>query len=224
MKHVIILIVMQAILSLTGLAQELPACLQQMNKKNSLTTTRFENVVQLKGNRTVYQFSVKSVAQCMDCQRGTIFYDEYCNQIASFMMGRGASGFVAYGYTAAELGKAGFPNIKYGVQQDPLSGCMEQILAKRDSLNKAGVVKIVQVRIKGKVLYGFEHQVDPKLANCKDCSRAVVYYNADCKPEVTFRIGGIAGVKGEKGYTATDFMSKTTLRILWNAAIQKTAN
>lgn len=224
MKSQIILSIVLCLLINSGRAQDVPNCIKSLNKKNSLSTTKFERIIQLKGNRTVYEFSVSSVAQCIDCTRGTVFYDENCNQIASFMMGRGASGFVEYGYTAAELGKAGFSNIKYGVMQDPLPGCMEKILANSDSLNKAGVIKIVQVRIKDKVLYGFEHQIDPKLVNCKDCSRSIVYYNAGCKPEVTFKIGGIAGIKGEKGYTATDFMRKTILRTIWNANTSRTGN
>lgn len=105
-------------------------------------------------------------------------------------MGRGSNNFVADGYTAAEFGKAGLTNIRHGAKQKQVPCCIEKILANTDSLNKAGVRKIVQVLIKGKILYGFEHKTDAKLASCKDCSKPVGYYNADCEPEVTFRTGG----------------------------------
>lgn len=109
------------------------------------------------------------------------------------------------------------------LKKDPVSSCIEKILSHTDSLNKAGVSKVVQVRMKDKIFYGFEHRLDPKLANCKDCPRTIVYYNGNCKPEVTFRVGGIVGIKGNNGYTASDFTSKITLSMLWNSS-QKSNN
>lgn len=215
MRTGIFLALMLGMSNMASVAQQLPICIAQLHRKSDLTTTKFERVIHLKGNRTVYQFAVKSVPQCMDCHNGTIFYDENCNTVASFMMGRVASAYIEYGYTAEELGKAGYPNIKYRVQKDPISSCIEKILANTDSLQGARVSKIVQVRIKGKILYGFEHWVHPKLVNCKDCATPIVYYDANCKPEVTFRVGGITGVKGNNGYTATDYNNKQILNILW---------
>ncbi|RZL57162.1 MAG: hypothetical protein EOO93_18130 [Pedobacter sp.] len=209
------------LLLLTGnssLAQNLPKCMEKFNSKTDLTTTKFERVLQLRGNRTVYEFSITSKRQCIHCPRGTIYYDANCNTVAYFMNSRGPEGFVADGYNAAEFGQFN-KNIRmrYGEKQEPVASCITKIIANADSLKKAGVEKIVQVRIKEKILYGFEHKVDPKLANCKDCSKSITYYNEDCKPEVTFIVGGIAGVKGGNGYTASDFSNKRTLKILWNA-------
>lgn len=217
MRTGIFLALMLVILNLTSVAQQLPACIAKLNRESDLTTTKFERIIQLKGNRTVYQFSVKSVPRCMDCHNGTIFYDGNCNAIASFMMGRGASAYVDYGYTAEELGKAGYPNIKYRAKKEPVSSCMEKVLSNTDSLNRAGVSKVVQVRMKGKILYGFEHRLAAKLANCRDCPRTIVYYNEDCKRETTFLVGGIAGVQAQDDYTITDYSLKTTLRIVWNS-------
>jgi len=217
MKNWILLNLLLLVFSSSSTAQDLPPCIKRLNKKTNLTTTTFQRVIKLKANRTVYQFAVKSVPQCMDCHNGTLFYDENCNEIASFLRGRGTRAYIDYGYTAEELGKAGYPDIRFGAKKDPVANCIEKLLSNTDSLGRAGVNRIVQVRIKGKVLYGFEHRVDPKLANCKDCSTTIVYYNADCKPEVTFRVGGIAGIKGDNGYTASDFTSKTILKIVWNS-------
>jgi len=221
MKNWIIINLLLLVFSSSSTAQDLPPCIKSLNKTTSLSNTTFEKVVYLKGNRKVYQFAIKSVPQCLDCHNGTVFYDENCNEIASFLKGRGARAYIDYGYTAEELGKAGYPDIKLGVKKDPVSNCIEKLLSNTDSLERTGVSRIVQVRMKGKVLYGFERRVDPKLANCKDCSTAIVYYNADCKPEVTFRVGGIAGIKGDNGYTASDFTSKTTLKIVWNSKVVK---
>lgn len=218
MKYLIILSLLFCLAAKHSRAQDIPDCIKRLNKKTQLTTTGFERAIPLKGNRTVYEFSVKSVRQCIDCENGSVFYDANCNVVAYFIMGRGSNKFVADGYTAAELGKAGYTNINHGPKQEPVPYCIEKLLAKSDSLHKAGVSKIIQVRMKGKLLYGFEHKTDPKKINCKDCSKPLVYYNADCRPEVTFRTGGIAGVQGEKGYTATDYINKSTLRILWNAS------
>ncbi|TKC08929.1 hypothetical protein [Pedobacter frigoris] len=215
MRTGIFLALMLGMLNLASVAQQLPTCIEQLNRKSDITTTKFERVITLKGNRTVYEFSITSKRECIHCARGTIFYDGNCNVVASFITSRGFKGFVEDGYTAAELGYLGYPNIKYRPKEDPLPSCIEKVLVNADSLNKAGVSKIVQVRMKDKILYGFEHLIDPKLANCKDCPRSIVYYNADCKPEVTFRVGGIAGVKGNNGYTGTDYNSKQILNILW---------
>lgn len=119
MRTGMFLALMLGILNLPSLAQRLPACIEKINRKTDLTTTKFERILQLKGNRTVYEFAVKSVAQCMDCNNGTIFYDENCNVIASFMKGRGARAYIDYGYTAEELGKAGYSDINYGAKKRP---------------------------------------------------------------------------------------------------------
>jgi len=215
MKYQVIFILLLSILCWGSVAQDIPLCMEKLDKKTNLTTTRFERVIELKRNRKVYQFSVKSLAHCMDCENGTIFYDASCNVVAYFFIGRGASAFVENGYTASEFGKADYPNIRYGSGKSTMPDCILKGISNVDSLRRAGVMRISQVRIKDKILYGFEHRVDPKLANCKDCSRSIVYYDDSCKPEVTFKVGGIAGVKGEKGYTSSDFFKKNTLKVLW---------
>lgn len=200
-----------------SLAQKLPTCIEKLNKKTDLTTTKFERVLQLRGDRTVYEFSITSKPQCIHCDRGFVYYDGNCNMIAFFTNARGPSGFVEFGYTAEELGKFGYPRLTYGTKKPPVSPCVTKAIANTDSLTKAGVIRVSQVRIKDKVLYYFEKAIDPKLVNCKDCSKVIVYYNEDCKPEVTFVAGGIAGVKADNGYTVSDFSNKRTLKILWNA-------
>jgi len=217
MKNLFILNLVMLMFSSNSPAQNLPKCIEKLNSKTDLTTTRFERVLQLSGNRTVYEFSITSKPQCIHCPRGIIYFDANCNTVAYFMNSRGPSGFVADGYIIADFGKPGFYNIRYGQRQQPIAACISKIIASSDSLKKAGVKKIVQVRIKEKILYGFEHEVDPKLANCKDCSRAFTYYNENCKPEVTFRVGGIAGIKAEKGYAMSDYVNRRILKILWNA-------
>ena len=198
-------------------AQNLPKCIEKLNSKTDLTTKRFERVLKLSGNRTVYEFSITSKHQCIHCERGIVYYDANCNTVAYFMNTRGPSGFVADGYAVANFGKSGFHNVRHGEKQEPVAACITKIMSNPDSLKKSGVKIIVQVRIKEKILYGIEHETDPKLANCKDCARAFSYYNQDCKPEVTFRVGGIAGIKGEKGYTSSDYVNRRILKILWNA-------
>lgn len=198
-------------------AQDIPACIEKLNKQTSLTITKFERAFEIKQHVKVYQFSVKSVRQCMDCQNGSVFYDANCNIIAYFLMGRGSNAFVENGYTAADFGKAGYPNIRYGSKEITIPNCIAKAISNTDSLKKAQVIRVVQVRIKDKILYGFEHQVDPKLINCKDCSTAITYYNSDCKPEVTFRVGGIAGIRADNGYTSSDYRIKDILKVLWKA-------
>jgi hypothetical protein len=217
MKYHLIFSLFLSLMYCESIAQDIPVCIEKLNKKTSLTTTRFERAIELKRNRRVYQFSVKSLAQCIDCNNGSIFYDPNCNVVAYFMMGRGASAFVEDGYTAAEFGKAGYPNIRFGSKKNTIPDCIVKAISNIDSLKQANVSRISQVRIKEKILYGFEHQLDPKLANCKDCSISIVYYNDHGRPEVTFRVGGIAGIKGENGYTSIDFLKKNTLKILWKA-------
>jgi len=218
MKNLILFSLLLFAIGSSSQAQNLPKCIEKINKKDNITTTKFERVIQLSGNRTVYEFSIKSIPNCIHCDRGFVYYDGNCNMIAFFTNARGPSGFVADGYNASEFGQFN-KNIRmrYGEKQEPVAPCITKIIANADSLKKAGVEKIVQVRIKQKILYGFEHKVDPKLANCKDCSKSITYYNEDCKPEVTFIVGGIAGVKGDNGYTVSDFSNKRTLKILWNA-------
>jgi len=218
MKNWIIFSLLLFVIGSGSQAQNLPKCIEKMNRKDNLTTTKFERVIQLSGNRTVYEFSVKSMPNCIHCPRGLVYYDANCNTVAYFMNSRGPEGFVADGYSLAEFGQFN-KNIRmsYGEKQEPVAPCITKIIANADSLTKAGVIRVLQVRIKDKVLYYFEKAVDPKLANCKDCSKTLVYYNEDCKTEVNFISGGIAGVKGDNGYTVSDFSNKRTLRILWNA-------
>lgn len=217
MKNLFILKILLLWFSSISPAQNLPKCIQKLNSKTDLTNKSFERVLQLSGNRTVYEFSITSKRECIHCERGIVYYDANCNTVAYFMNTRGPSGFVADGYTVADFGKSGFHNIRYGEKQEPIAACITKIITNSDSLKKAGVKKIVQVRIKEKILYGFEHEVDPKLVNCKDCAKAFVYYNEACTPEVTFRLGGIAGIKAEKGYTASNYVNRRILKILWNA-------
>ncbi|MGA9649106.1 hypothetical protein [Pedobacter sp.] len=217
MKNLFILKILLLWFSSTSPAQNLPKCIQKLNSKTHLTTKSFERVLQLSGNRTVYEFAITSKRECIHCERGIVYYDANCNTVAYFMNTRGPSGFVSDGYTVADFGKSGFHNIRYGEKQEPIAACITKIIANSDSLKKAGVKKIVQVRIKENILYGFEHELDPKLVNCKDCAKAVVYYNEACTPEVTFRLGGIAGIKAEKGYTASNYVNRRILKILWNA-------
>lgn len=216
-NRVLFLITALCMLSGHSRAQNIPACIEKLNKKTSLSTTRFEQVVELKQNRKVYRFSVKSVRQCMDCDNGTIFYDADCNVVAYFMMGRGSNAFVADGYTAAEFGKSGYPNIRHGSKKSTLPDCISRAINQSDSLKQAGVIRLVQVRLKGELLYCFERKANKKLANCKDCSGTMVFYDADCKEAATFTPGGIAGAKSSKGYTISDYNTRETLKVLWQA-------
>ncbi|MCD9854462.1 hypothetical protein LUD75_07080 [Epilithonimonas sp. JDS] len=95
-------------------AQELPDCLKEIEKENvgSLSKIKFERVIALSGNRTVYEFSIKSDRRCMDCYNGRIFYDGHCKQVARFGIGRGVDKFVADGYTAGDFGMPKQPNRK----------------------------------------------------------------------------------------------------------------
>lgn len=203
--------------SFPGLAQDLPPCIQALNSSSDLTKKTFVKVVNLKGNRIVYEFVIKSVRQCIDCTNGTIFYDKNCNVAGSFTIGRTASGYVAHGYTAEELGKAGFPNIQYGQKHDTIPPCISKAILQEDSLHNAGVLKITLVSLKGNTFYYFEHPPEKAIANCKDCITYFVYYDANCSPAVRFTVGGIAGTKGSNGYTSADFYNKRTLQILWTA-------
>ena len=217
MKNWIIFSLLTLIFSNSSSAQNLPAHIQKLNRKTDLTTVKFERVLKLSGGRTVYEFSVTSKPQCIHCDRGTTFYDENANTIAYFLMSRGPNNFVADGYTAQELGKPAAQKIRYGIKREDLPLRIAQVLAKSDSLNKAGVKQIVQVKIRDKVLYSFEQKLNPKLAKCKDCPITMVFYNANYQPEVTFQIGGIAGITANNGYKATDYTSRQKLWILWNA-------
>lgn len=203
--------------SIPSLAQNLPPCIQALNSNTDLTKKTFVKAITLKENRIVYEFVIKSVRQCMDCTNGTIFYDKNCNVAGSFTIGRTASGYVAHGYTAEELGKAGFPNIQYGQKYDTIPPCISNAILQEDSLYNAGVLKITQVSLKGKTFYYFEHPPEKAIANCKDCITNLVYYDASCSPAVRFTVGGIAGTKGSNGYTSSDFYNKRTLQILWTA-------
>lgn len=93
-------------------AQELTDCLKELNKESKVTLskTKFERVIELSGNRKVYEFSIKSDRRCMDCFNGRIYYDENCKQVARFLMGRGVDKFVAEGYTAGDFGMPKLPN------------------------------------------------------------------------------------------------------------------
>ncbi len=110
-----------SLLSYQSTAQNLPECIQKLRKKTKLSTTKFEKIHSLKRDRIVYQFSVKSARQCMDCNNGLIFYDADCNVVAYFMRGRGVNAFVAEGYTAADFGKEGYPNIRHGAKKTAAS-------------------------------------------------------------------------------------------------------
>lgn len=200
-----------------AIAQNVPACITALNKKSSLTNTQFVKPLTLKDGRTVFQFKVSSAAQCMDCPNGTIYYDSNCNVVASFIMGRTASGYVANGYTAGDFGKSQYPNIRYGKKNDSIPACISKAMLNEDSLINAGVKKVVQVRISNKTLYYFEHIPPKATANCKDCSTSMHYYNENCEKEATFTVGGIAGAKASEGYTMPDYYNRQVLQILWNA-------
>lgn len=216
MKYQFVPVILLSILSASSFAQKIPACIEKLNHKTSLTITKYERTITLKGSRTVYEFSITSKRQCIHCPRGIVYYDANCNTAAYFMNSRGPDGFVADGYTLADFGRSGFVKVRYGARQEPVPPCITKMINNPDSLKKAGVNKIVQLRIKEKILYGFEHNVDPKLANCKDCAKAFTFYNEACKPEVTFSLGGIAGIQAEKGYTPSDYLNRHILKILWN--------
>ncbi|SOD14225.1 hypothetical protein SAMN06297358_1467 [Pedobacter xixiisoli] len=200
-----------------SMAQEIPTCIKNLNTANTLTTTKFVRTINLKGNRIVYEFAIVSKRQCMDCPNGTVFYDSNCNQIASFIMGRGSSVYIRYGYTAFELGKTGgYPNIKYLEKFEPAPSCIAKAVDNVDSLNRVGVTRVLQVRIKDKTLYHFEHAIAKEKVNCKDCSNTFKYYDENCNLAATFTVGGIAGAKASEGFTSSDFYNKRTIQILWN--------
>jgi hypothetical protein len=201
----------------TVLAQDLPKCLNSLNKTTKLTTIKFEKVLKLSREKTVYKFSVRSSPKCMDCTNGSLFYDDQCNLIASFEMGRTAYGYVEYGYKASELGYTDFPNLKYGNKKGLLPNCVISAINKPDSLVKAGVIRLLQVRMKDQVLYCFEKALDPKLKNCIDCAKQMDFINEHCKLETSFSVGGIAGFKGSNGYSATDYQRKEILNTIWKA-------
>lgn len=135
MKTALPLMLTSALLWLAGVAQQLPAHIQKLNRKTDLTTVKFERMLKLSGGRKVYEFSVTSKSQC----------------------------------------------------------------------------------IRDQIFYSFEHKLNPKLPNCKDCPITMVFYNANYKPEVTFQVGGVAGITANNGYKATDYNSRQKLWILWNA-------
>jgi len=217
MKNWIIFSLLLFVIGSGSQAQNLPKCIEKMNKKDNLTTTKFERVLQLSGNRTVYEFSVKSIPNCIHCPRGLVYYDANCNMVAYFMNSRGPTGFVADGYTLAEFGKSGTQRVTYGIKREDIPNQIDKVIAKNDSLNKAGVKQIVQVKMRDQILYSFEHKLNPKLPNCKDCPITIAFYNAKYQPEVTFQVGGLAGITANNGYKATDYTSRQKLWILWNA-------
>ncbi|WP_379089967.1 hypothetical protein [Pedobacter sp. UC225_65] len=215
MKNTIILIVM-LLANVFAQAQELPICIKNLNRVNDLTSTKFVRQLNLKGNRVVYEFAVTSKRQCMDCPNGTVFYDNNCNQIASFIMGRGPNAYIRHGYTALELGKGAYPNLKLGKELPAVPTCIAKAITNVDSLNKTGVLRVLQVNIKDQILYHFEHEVPKEKANCKDCSSTLKYYDGNCKLAATFIVGGIAGAKASEGFIPTDFYNKRTIQILYN--------
>lgn len=217
MKNLILFSLLLFAIGSSSQAQNLPKCIEKINKKDNITTTKFERVIQLSGNRTVYEFSVKSIPNCIHCPRGMVYYDANCNTVAYFMNSRGPEGFVADGYTLAEFGKSGVQRVRYGIKREELPNPIAKVIAKNDSLNKAGVKQIVQVKMRDQLLYSFEHKLNPKLPNCKDCPITIVFYNANYQPEVTFQVGGLAGITANNGYKATDYTSRQKLWILWNA-------
>lgn len=217
MRTKILFALLLSLLNLASMAQKLTACLEQLNRKTDLTTTKFERVIKLSGNRTVYEFSITSKQQCFHCPRGTMYYDANCNLVASFTVARGPNGFVAYGYNESEFGKAGYQRINRGVEREPVPNAIAKVIADDEALAKANVKRVVQVKIKDKVLYGFQPQPNPKLPNCKDCPTAIVFYNGNYQPEVTFNVGGIAGVTTSEGYAPSDYANRKEQWILWSA-------
>lgn len=217
MKYQILLSMLLSILDNSSFPQKLPDCIENLSKKTDLSNTKFKRVITLKGDRTAYEFLITSKRECIHCERGAIFYDGKCNVVAYFTMSKGSKGFVADGYTAAELGYPGYRNLTHGDKKPAVPACVSTAISNPDSLKKAGVIRVLQVRIKEKTLYCFEKAIDKKLANCVDCSKPMVFIDADCKTEVTFVIGGIAGSKGNNGYTGADYNSKRILNILWRA-------
>ncbi len=152
----------------------------------------------------------------MDYPNGAVFYDMNCNVIASFVMGRCASAFVEDGYTAGELGKADYLNIRCGLEMPEIPIDIKKALTNTDSLQQSGPLRVLQVRIKKQILYHFEQATDKEKVNCKDCYRPLKYYDEDFNLAVTFIVGGIGGLKATNNFTASDFHFKQTLRILWN--------
>lgn len=215
MKNTIITIILLGA-SIFATAQDLPTCIKNLNKANDLTSTKFVRQLNLKDNRVVYEFAVTSKRQCMDCPNGTVFYDSNCNQIASFIMGRGPNAYINYGYTALELGKGAYANVKRGKELPAVPTCIAKAIVNVDSLNKVEVLRVLQVNVKDKILYYFEHAIPKEKVNCKDCSSTLKYYDENCKLAATFTVGGIAGAKASEGFTPTDFYNKRTLQILYN--------
>lgn len=215
MKNTVILLTMLLTSAFVS-AQDLPSCIKNLNTSSGLTLTTFVRQLNLKGDRIVYEFTVKSKKQCMDCPNGTVFYDGNCNQIASFIMGRGPKAYVSHGYTALELGKGAYADVKREKELPPVPACVAKAIANVDSLNKTGVVRVLQVSIKEQTLYHFEHAVPEQKLNCKDCSSIFKYYDENCKMVATFTAGGIAGAKASEGFAPTDFYNKRTLQILYN--------
>ncbi|WP_241282873.1 hypothetical protein [Chryseobacterium timonianum] len=104
MKNAKIWTLLFCLYSSFGNTQNIPACIKKLNHKTDLTTTEFKKVVTLRDKRIVYEFSVKSVRQCMDCSNGRIYYDENCKKVGYFIMGRGLNKFVEKGYSPSDFG------------------------------------------------------------------------------------------------------------------------
>lgn len=97
------LILVFAFLAQFFTAQNIPDCIQKLNKKNDLVTTQFVKIIVLNDNRKVYEFSVKSVRRCMDCPNGKIYYDENCKLVGDFTIGLRVNKYIAPGYTAGDF-------------------------------------------------------------------------------------------------------------------------
>lgn len=76
-------------------AQILPECIE---KKIALNPDKYEGILKLPNNETVYRFAVRSRPNCMDCSNGTMYLDSLCDRVASFTMGIRKDKFVKEGY------------------------------------------------------------------------------------------------------------------------------
>jgi hypothetical protein len=93
--------------------------------------------------------------------------------------------------------------------------CIQNAIANPDSLQRAGVQRVLQVRIKDKTMYYFEHDRQKKYPNCRDCATQTIYYDNNCTIGASLSVGGIAGTRASAGYTVTDFASIKIMKILW---------
>ncbi len=197
-------------------AQQIPACLQGLNKGGESEPRRsYESTLKLKDGRTVYAVSLKRPPKCMDCASGVYYVDSTCRTVASFTIGFAPIASVNDDYAATD-----FPESRSAIfgnrlkKRDPLPSCIASAITRTDSLKKAGISRVQEVLIADHRLYQFQ----PKPAdvkNCADCATMITYYDSTCRQVGTFSIGGIAGILAPPGFTKQDYIDKKLLRVLW---------